>query len=69
LKLHEQGDRVDRPYGRGPALAGWCVAAIGVALILVSAVSSDRWNLALQVAGTALFAVGGTGFIASQLRT
>jgi hypothetical protein len=37
-------------------------------MVLASAVSSDRWTAALQVSGMVLFAAGGSGFVAAQLR-
>jgi hypothetical protein len=60
---------VEKPYGRGLTLAGWCVAAAGIALILVSTLASDRLVLPLQIGGFVLFALGSAGFVVGQRRS
>jgi hypothetical protein len=60
---------VDKPYGRRQALAGWCLAAVGIVMVMVSAVvSSDSLNLLLQISGLALFTVGSAVFTLGQLQ-
>jgi hypothetical protein len=60
---------VDEAYGRRQAVVGWCLAAVGIIMVMVSAVvSSDSVNLLLQISGLALFTVGSAVFTLGQLR-
>jgi hypothetical protein len=60
---------VDKPYGRGLALTGWWLAALGIVLILASTVSAEHLTIPLQVAGFLLFATGSAGFVVGQIRS
>jgi hypothetical protein len=60
---------VEKPYGRGLTLVGWCVAAAGIALILISTLASDNLLVPLQIGGLLLFALGSAGFVLGQRRS
>ena len=49
---------MDKPSGRAVSITAWCSAAVGTALISVSALLSDRLLVQAAVAGLVLVAVG-----------
>jgi hypothetical protein len=54
---------VAKPSGRAVSITAWCSAAVGTALISVSALLADRLVIPAVVAGLVLVAVGVAVFL------
>jgi hypothetical protein len=61
-------DTAERPASRGLVVSGWCLAALGTALLLASAIAPNRLLHPLLVGGFLLYGLGATVYVARELR-